>query len=98
MNKDQTFWTLVVGTVLLALLLLPSAAFAMMSPMMFDSGETPLLWVVFLLAFTLPVTIIVGAIVSWVFYSKKKFQLALYVIAVPFVQFLAGLTIAMVFF
>ncbi|HUB86054.1 MAG TPA: hypothetical protein VL971_10200 [Rhizomicrobium sp.] len=59
------------ATVLGAVLLMLSAWPLMMSPMIFDSGESTEAWTIFAAIWFAPVVLIVGLVVGWIGFARS---------------------------
>jgi hypothetical protein len=68
---------LIVATIVFGLSLLPAAMAAMMSPMAFDSGESPEAWTLVLLVWSYPVLVLVGLLVAWILYASRAYRTAI---------------------
>ena len=70
----------IILNILATLALVPAAAAAIMSPMAFDapgSEELNGTWIFFIAMATLPIVIVIGQVLSWVFFAKKNYKAAL---------------------
>jgi hypothetical protein len=76
----------IILNVLLLLGLVPAILGAMSSPMIFDSGENPNLWRVFITMLALPIVIIVCQIISWIAFFRQKYDFAFKVSLIPIVN------------
>ncbi|WP_188764601.1 hypothetical protein [Emticicia aquatilis] len=76
----------IILNVLLLLGLVPAIMGAMTSPMIFDSGQNPNLWRVFITMLALPVVIIICQIISWIAYFRQKYDFAFRVSIIPLVN------------
>ena len=75
--------------------LVPAAAGAMMSPMIFDapgSTEHTGTWVFFIAIVSLPVVIIIGQVLSWILFARQHYKAALICSLLPLLNliFLVG--------
>ena len=89
-GRGTTKVLLIVATVLYGLSLLPAAMMVLMSPMMFDSGESPKLWTIFGLVVGYPVLVLLTLVVAWVLFVKKKYRAALIVSLLPILEVVVG--------
>ena len=56
----------IVGGLLLMLSVMP----LMMSPMIFDSGESPEAWTIFAAIWLMPVVLIAGLVIGWIGFAR----------------------------
>lgn len=94
-TRKRAALSLGIITLLLLALLALSGMMAMMSPMMFDSGETPMLWAAFWTVLSLPVVIIMAIVLAWIFFFVRWYRAALWVTLLPLINisvfvFIAG--------
>lgn len=73
---------LIISTVLFALAIIPGIFVAMMSVMIFDSGVTTKLIILYSFIATFPVICFLSFL-SWVFYGFKKFGIAIFISLLP---------------
>lgn len=76
----------IILNILLLLGLVPAIMGAMTSPMLFDSGQNPNLWRVFITMLALPVVIIICQIVSWIAYFRQKYDFAFRASIIPVIN------------
>ncbi|HEY5338552.1 MAG TPA: hypothetical protein VIJ85_10130 [Rhizomicrobium sp.] len=89
--------TLVAATVIGVLLLMLSVFPLMMSPMIFDSGESADTWSIFIAIWLAPVVLIAGLVIGWIGFASGARRVAiagLVVAAVPAVLALGVLIMA----
>ncbi|AFK02891.1 hypothetical protein Emtol_1749 [Emticicia oligotrophica DSM 17448] len=56
---------------------IPSVYMALFSPMLFDSGATTRTWILFSLVVSIPVSILITQIISWILFFKGNYTWAL---------------------
>lgn len=72
--------------ILLLLCLIPAALAVMMSPMIFDapgSTEETAPRLMFTAVVSLPLFLLAGQVLSWIFFAKKRYRTALYFSLLP---------------
>src|ERR1700761_279843 len=74
----------IVGGLLLMLSVMP----LMMSPMIFDSGESPEAWAIFAVIWLMPVVLIAGLVIGWIGFARDTRRM------VTFGVIVAGLPLA----
>ena len=89
-RRGTTRVLLIVATVLYGLSLLPAAVMVLMSPMMFDAGESPEAWTMFGFVVGYPVIVLLTLVVAWVLFAKKKYRAALIVSLLPILEVVAA--------
>ena len=81
-------WTLVVlvGATIVYIVSLPFAVVAaLMSPMAFDSGQSPAAWAYLGGALSYPLLVVAALIAAWVLYRRRRHRACLVVLLVPLV-------------
>lgn len=66
------------ATVVGVILLMLSAWPLMMSPMIFDSGESPEAWAIFATIWLMPVVLIAGLVIGWIGFARKARGMAMF--------------------
>jgi hypothetical protein len=56
---------------------IPSVYIALFSPMLFDSGVTIRTWILFSLVLSVPISILITQIISWILFFKGNYVWAL---------------------
>jgi len=74
---------LVVATCVYALRLPLAVLAALVSPMAFDSGDSPAAWVYLGLALSYPVLVIAALIAAWLLYRRRRYRASLVVLLLP---------------
>ena len=82
-RRPWTFVALLGATVVYVVSLPFAILAAMMSPMAFDSGESPAAWALLGAALGYPFLAVATVIVAWVFYARGRYRAALLVLLVP---------------
>jgi small-conductance mechanosensitive channel len=62
---------MIVATIIGGLLLMLSAGLLAMSPMIFDSGESPTAWAVFSAIWAMPIILIAGLVIGWIGFARN---------------------------
>ncbi len=85
------------ATIVGAVLLVLSAVPLMMSPMIFDSGETAEAWTIFAAIWLMPVVLIAGLIIGWIGFARnvrRMVTLGLILAALPLIAAVGVLVMA----
>lgn len=61
----------------------PAAFSVLMSPMIFDSGATTRTWVIFITIISIPISIIITQVISWILFSKGIYTWAFGISLIP---------------
>jgi hypothetical protein len=89
--------TLLAATVVGVILVMLSALPLMMSPMIFDSGESAATWSIFVAVWSMPVLVIAGLVIGWIGFSRNTTRTAVFgliLAALPVVAALGVLIMA----
>lgn len=81
--------TLITTTALFALSLIPAGAMIVMSPMAFDSGETPAIWRAVLILWAYPFVVILAIAGSWILFALRRYKLAIWFSLLPLLDIVA---------
>lgn len=81
-RKKITFVILVIATIVFALAIIPGIWAAIMSIMIFDSGVTTTLIILYSFIATFPLVCLLSFI-SWVFYALKRYGIAVFISLMP---------------
>ena len=73
---------LIVATIAAACFAIGNLSFMMMSPMIFDAGETKVAWLVFFGIWLFPVLLALGIIIGWIGFSARARWAAIFGLAV----------------
>ena len=84
-RRPLTLVVLVVATAIYLLTLPFALAAALMSPMAFDSGESPAAWAYLGGALSYPVLVVATLIAAWLLYRRRRHRGCLVVLLVPLV-------------
>lgn len=74
---------LVLATVIYAVTLPFAAMAALMMPMAFDSGESPVAWAYLGAAICYPLLVVVTLIACWVLFGRQRYRGAMIVLLLP---------------
>lgn len=81
-RKKTAFVILVTATIVFALAIIPGIWIAVMSIMIFDSGVTTTLMILYSFIATFPLICFLSFI-SWVFYALKRYGFAVFISLMP---------------
>ena len=68
---------LIVATILFGLSLIPAAMGVLMSPMVFDAGESREAWSMAIIIWAYPVLVILGLLLAWILYASRSYRTAI---------------------
>ena len=97
MTRERPGWllpVLIVATVVATGSIIINLAMMMMSPMMFDSGESRGAWTAFIAVWTAPLVILLGIVLGWIGYARHGTKLATAGIALMALPLAAVLAVA----
>jgi hypothetical protein len=77
----------VVGVILLMLSVFP----LMMSPMIFDSGESTTAWSIFLAIWSMPVLLIAGLVTGWIGFFRNAARMVVFGLILAVLPLIAAL-------
>lgn len=84
-RRPLTLVVLVVATVLYLLSLPFAVVAALMSPMAFDSGQSPAAWAYLGGALSYPLLVVAALIASWLLYRRRRHRGCLVVLLAPLI-------------
>jgi hypothetical protein len=86
---------LTIATVIGGLLLMLAVWPLSMTPLIFDSGESPTTWGVFLAIWAMPVVLLAGLIIGWVGFARNRRSIVIVGLIVAMLPVLAAAGILM---
>ncbi|MEW7279227.1 hypothetical protein ABW636_11595 [Aquimarina sp. 2201CG1-2-11] len=93
-KKNNIRIYLIIASAVFGFLILPALPMIMMSPMLFDSpgSENSIPTVTLAISLiTYPITTIIGSIIAWILFTKKKYLIAIIFASVPILNILVGI-------
>ena len=84
-RRPLTLVVLVIATVVYLLTLPFAVVAALMSPMAFDSGQSPAAWAYLGGALSYPVLVVATLLAAWLLYRRRRYRACLSVLLVPLV-------------
>lgn len=85
-------WFLILTSIILGLLIIPSLFLVMFSPMLFDSpeaGNNPITWGIFLSIVSFPFITFACIVIAWILYAKNKYKAAIITLLIPILNIIS---------